>query len=1000
MVVALLLAACREDDPTGPGAPSPLLDVAETEAWTIPGLRGPAYVVRVEGNIPYVYAADRTDLARAVGFVVARDRYFMIEMIRRLAQGRVSELLGDEGLAADQESRGIGMTRVAAQYLAQLDADPEWGPIADAYAAGINAYVAEAKNHRLPPPSELETLGPVLGSPDPVDLMTDWTRADVAAVAATLVYNLGFETTDVGRAETRAALPGLFAGAPLEAERRAGALEDLLDPVHPVFEVASAPGWGTAGARRSAVRPLAPQVRSVPAAVLDRLIARMDRVERRFGHDRESGFGSNAWAVGGYASADGRSLLAGDGHLSLSIPPLFTQIGMDTVELGGGDIHQVGLALPGLPTLAVGTNGDVAWSQTQLFGDITDWYREELRLDASGRPVDARFQGAWKPLVAIDEAYLVADVPFLGSVGRTETWTRYETFDGRLIADVEGREGTDAGPGESVINVQGVAIVPGDLDGDGVITAVSFDYAGFDTGNLILASDGFGHATDVWSFRDATKRLVAYSQNMVASDRNGDILYTGYQAVPCRGYLPRDPDGSFADGADPTGLIDGTTYGGFTIPVDADGLVDESFADDPYRCVVPFDAYPQSVSPSEGFVLTANNDIAPISFDDDLFDEPWYVGGPWLEGFRADRIARLLTDEVAAGTADLAAMSRIQGDHHSTVAERFLPTLVAAFDVARSGSDPRAAAVYARNADRFAEVEQRLATWRDADYPARAGVETFYLHPEPGDAEHAVATMIWNAWIGEFALRLFEDEALPDVFYPSGDTGRTRSMASFLDGRGPGNPGGLASWTPTTQESAFFDVLSTPERETSDELILASLEAALDALTGPSTGPGTGGFGTADMSRWLWGYRHLAKFESLLSEVVDEDDPFGFLIGLFSVTPDQLPLADDLSPTDPRAALPWFPRDGDHLNVDAGNPGFARDEWMYGSGPVFRMVIALGPDGAEGVNMLPGGQSGLVDSPYFADQAAQWLGNDTWPLHTALDQVITAATGRETFSAP
>jgi acyl-homoserine lactone acylase PvdQ len=137
--------------------------------------------------------------------------------------------------------------------------------------------------------------------------------------------------------------------------------------------------------------------------------------------------------------------------------------------------------------------------------------------------------------------------------------------------------------------------------------------------------------------------------------------------------------------------------------------------------------------------------------------------------------------------------------------------------------------------------------------------------------------------------------------------------------------------------------------------------------------------------------------ESLLAEMIDTGDEFGFLIELFSISPDVLPIVSDVPFGDPRNELPWFPRHGDHLNVDACNPGFARDEWMYGSGPVFRMVIALGPDGAEGVNILPGGQSGLTDSPYYADQASLWLGNQTWPMLTDLDQVIAGATGRETF---
>src|SRR5207302_8422200 len=123
-----------------------------------------------------------------------------------------------------------------------------------------------------------------------------------------------------------------------------------------------------------------------------------------------------------------------------------------------GDLHQLGLTIAGFPVMPIGTNGHVAWSQTQLGEDITDWYREEIQLDAKGRPQASRFQGAWKPLTATDEQYAVADVPAFGSKGHTETWARFTTFDGRWLADVEGRPampGEKLAPGETLLNLQG-----------------------------------------------------------------------------------------------------------------------------------------------------------------------------------------------------------------------------------------------------------------------------------------------------------------------------------------------------------------------------------------------------------------------------------------------------------------------------------------------------------------------------------------------------------------
>lgn len=1012
----LALVACKGDPPPSGPEPddfvdTPLLDVQETHRWELPGLTHEAYVMRTEGSIPYLYARNRADLARIQGFVVARDRFFSMDLIRRLSQGRVSELVGDAGLATDQESRGTGMTHVVEQIMRAMDEDPELGMLADGFADGVNAYVEAVRAGDLPPPSELSLLGPFLGSLDPVELMVTWDRRDVAGVGATLVYNLGFETGDVGRAAAYARLPHTYDPSdPLYDLRSVGVVEDVWERVEPVFPVSSAPGWGISQGRRSAPAQAAlpPRSdRSVPAEMLQRLQERLERIERRMGHDHEGGFGSNAWAVAGYASPDGRAYLAGDGHLPLTVPSLFYAAGLDTAHLNRGDgLTQVGLLLPGDPILAVGTNGHVAWSQTQLFGDITDWYREEIQLDASGQPQASLFQGSWRPLKRFEEVVEVADVPALGSVGRTVSWSRWTTFDGRWITEIEGEvvdEGTQPGPGEAVVNMLGTWIIPRDLDGDGVITAISFDYTGLDKSTLFGASDAFGHSETVHEFHAATRGLVAYSQNLVAVDANGSILYTGYQAVPCRTYLPRNPDGSWVEGADPSLLLDGTTYGGFEIPVRG-GLVDESHAQDPYRCVVPHAEYPTSIDPPEGYVMTANNDIGHISTDGSLYDDPWYIGGPWLEGYRGQRIVELLEQAIEEGWADEEGMARIQGDHYSRLAEQLLPVYLEALDWARAEPDPsdeaavRAHALYLEHQERIEEATERLVDWQASGLWARSGVVTFYQPQlEPGDKEAAVATMIFNAWMGRFVNLVLEDEGWRGVYRPTGDTGRTRTLMRMLRGRGPGNPEGLASWNPDTEESAFFDVLGTPEIETSDEIAIRAMVDALAFLESPPTSRYQGGFGTPDMDQWLWGLRHVVRFESILGELLSPDDDLGFLVDAFSITTDVLPVADDLPAGDPRRPLDWFPRNGDHLNVDASNPGFGGVDFSYGAGPVFRMVIGLGPQGNTGRNILPGGQSGLRDSPFYADQAALWLGNQTWPMHMTVDEVIAASSGRETF---
>jgi hypothetical protein len=70
------------------------------------------------------------------------------------------------------------------------------------------------------------------------------------------------------------------------------------------------------------------------------------------------------------------------------------------------------------------------------------------------------------------------------------------------------------------------------------------------------------------------RNFIRYGESMMASDADGSILYSGYHAVPCRGYLPRDGSNVWIGGADPRRLIDGTVYGAWSIPLDAEGRVD------------------------------------------------------------------------------------------------------------------------------------------------------------------------------------------------------------------------------------------------------------------------------------------------------------------------------------------------------------------------------------------------------------------------------------------
>lgn len=989
----LLLLAC-----TGPGPEPTVIDAVEqTDSFVLHGLQCEAQVVRTEMDVPHIYATDREDAARVFGFTVARDRFFEMELARRLALGEISNLLGDAALETDIESRGQGSRHVADRVFASLTSEQEREMAA--FAEGVNNFTALVALEQHPAPSELDFAFALLGGETPASLMEPWTSYDVAAVGATIIYNLGYETGDVGRAYTESVLPGIYEGAALEELRADGVYDDIWRPVAPPAPYASAPGWGTNEGYRDAI-PDRERLVDAPESLLKRTSERLADRQIAMGHDWDLGFGSNVWAVDAAHSADGRAMLASDGHLPLDIPSLFYQFGLDTKLLGGGDTMQVGVTIPGFPIMAVGTNGKVAWSQTQLMGDITDWYLEEVQLDDDGEPAAIFHDGEWKALTRIEEVYEVADVPALGSVGRTETWARWETWDGRWLADVEA---TRVDKEEAVVTMQGDWLVPGDVDGDGVVSGITFDYAGLDDANILLASQRMGQSQSIDEFRDATRGLVAYSQNLIAADDAGEIFYTGYQAVPCREYLERNGDGTWTEGSDPSQLLDGSRYSGFTIDVDGDGYVVEGGD----NCVVPFEEYPQAKNPASGYLLNANNDPGNISLDDDLLNDPWYIGGSWIEGYRAVRIDDVLADVTSDSAADLEDMVALQADTRSSLGAQFSPVLVEAIELAQAlaavdreltDDEQRLVDLYVSDVEAMDEVHERLVAWADDDFPTPSGVDAFYHPLQDGEEEQSVATMIHNAWMGRFVGGVFNDEGLPDVWEPTGGTGQTRALTKLVDGRGPDNPGDLTSWNPETEESAFFDVLGTDEIETSHEVALSALADALAFLRSDVGEDSTGGFGSDDMDDWIWGYKHVTRMESILAGFLGDDPTYSVITEQFSITTETLPLESGMPPTDPRADLVGFPRPGDTFSVDAANNGFSTHDFDHGSGPVFRMVVSVGgEDDTVGVNILPGGQSGMTDSPHFSDQAALWLANETIPMRLSPEQVVEGAVGREVY---
>ncbi len=298
-----------------------------TEA-RVPGLAAPVAISLDGDGIPRIAAGSDLDAAAALGFVHARDRMFQMELMRRAASGRLSEIVGGATLRLDRTMRVLGLRRRAEADLPMLDADTR--AMLDAYVAGVNAWIAA--RGRLAAP-EFIPLGP----PEP------WTAVDSLLWGKTMgLYLSGNWRSELARAAARDHLP-------------AARMKELWPPQDDTPR---------------------PDARTLPRNLSDwatRLAAAVPEFPEPFTWPNSA---SNEWAVDGRETATGRPLLAGDPHLGFSLPAIWYLARIDTP---GGAL--VGATAPGVPFLVIGHNGRIAWTFTTTGADTQDVFVETVLPD-------------------------------------------------------------------------------------------------------------------------------------------------------------------------------------------------------------------------------------------------------------------------------------------------------------------------------------------------------------------------------------------------------------------------------------------------------------------------------------------------------------------------------------------------------------------------------------------------------------------------------------------
>ncbi|AKT43842.1 penicillin acylase family protein [Chondromyces crocatus] len=802
---------CSGDDDPGPGNTTTTTTTTTTETHgegTLPGLEGQVDVIVDDRGMPHIYASSLHDVALVEGYLMARDRFPMMEFIRRNVTGRLAEIVGTlapEAIQADIAARVMGYQRVANRIYDGLEPTSPTRVTLDAFAAGVNIYIRELREGTTKLPEGAGLLDLLL-LPN-TEAFTDWTPQDSVAIGRYLSSALSYDGDyEIAYTSAAAAAASTFpAGDP-----RAGIFRDLWS-MAPARDVFSRDGFPNGSGGGNILPQPAPAPPAASLGALQRAQGFFDLAKRHLEQLGDESRGSNNWVVSGSKTASGYPLLASDPHLTLPSPPLFWYAHLNTAR-AGGDLNVQGLSLVGVPGVILGYNDHIAWGSTTASHDVTDIYEETITPGQNGAPDTVLFKGNQVPIEIVTETIKVN--------GADDIVLRLEHV-----------------PHHGIIAPQ---IVNGQVVPRTENTALSVRWTGDEPSYEITAFLDLNFARNLDDAKAALEHFEVGGQSFVITTSEGDIFWSSQARVPVR-----DPAAMTYDPVTQTGLSPA-----MVLPGDGSaewiGTLDGRYL-------------PQDHNPARGFIATANNDLVGATADGNPFDEPHYVGWDFDLGHRIARITERLEELTTAGGVTPEDMITLQGDHQSPLGRLLAPSFVDAIarvaaERSSPGTHPELSALVAElssaDLDRLDNAAARLAAW---SFAASAGVDIGDGAPPAVEVNDAIATSLFNASVAHLAQLAFGDEVTAMNARPGSNLIAKTLQWAILD------PQRLATYDDVLGDTVLWDDLATPAvQETRDERIARAMlqgMATLRDLLGD------------DMTAWTWGRLHTVRFTSMVPSI-------------------------------------------------------------------------------------------------------------------------------------
>jgi penicillin amidase len=314
------------------------------------GLKQEVLVYRDQYAVPHIYAKNENDLYMATGYLLAQDRLWQMDLLRRVTLGRISEIFGEDFVETDLLLRALRFSDKSKKILETMD-KKQLAAI-EAFCEGVNQYI---KSNLKKLPVEFTLLGykPEL-----------WEPLHTLNLIGYMAWDLKAGWNELVLADIRNAVDSVR-------------YSELL-PDYSMYKSVVYPEYN----------------RELSICSIESRFYMMAGQLEALGADVFSG--SNNWAISGNKSISGKPVLANDMHLGLNIPGIWYQA-HQVIE---NELNVTGLLLPGAPFIICGHNENIAWGMTNVMVDNLDFYLEIINPDDSSKYM---FNGEWKDIDTVSQ---------------------------------------------------------------------------------------------------------------------------------------------------------------------------------------------------------------------------------------------------------------------------------------------------------------------------------------------------------------------------------------------------------------------------------------------------------------------------------------------------------------------------------------------------------------------------------------------------------------------